>query len=286
MLVFGTAYLVLPALLISLSPRWQHDLYWGVGYLPVYIEFFGVALIALALVYWLIRAVRPVVVRRVVVVVIALAIAVVGVVNFQNNRVMLQLDNAGWQYSRAAVETALDNGVASLSSPQDTLLTVEKFPFATQGFVYFHTGKMLTAVQTLSSFTASDAVQAGMVPATAPAGLTAYSAASTTKAVWCLGSTSSAKDSGAVAMCLVQLLQFKGPSVVVAFVIPLRALVVSPTPGSYVRDAFSSTPLHQFPAVTLQRMGIDGSSAQVTGHTSTWTQYTLSGNQRVKIVNQ
>lgn len=50
--VIGAILWVVPAAIISLSPRWQSELQPGLAYLAVYIEYFGVALILTAMISW------------------------------------------------------------------------------------------------------------------------------------------------------------------------------------------------------------------------------------------
>ena len=62
--LLGIGLLILPNALISLSPRYQAETSWGIGYLPVYLSYFGVALLILATTYGFFRlaasAERPV----------------------------------------------------------------------------------------------------------------------------------------------------------------------------------------------------------------------------------
>lgn len=45
LLIFGFLLLIIPNLLIALSPTYQYLIYWGVSHLPVYISYFGAYLI-------------------------------------------------------------------------------------------------------------------------------------------------------------------------------------------------------------------------------------------------
>jgi len=87
LVVLGSGLLILPNMLISLSPRYQAETSWGIGYLPVYLSYFGVALLLLALIYGLFRlaanAERSVAIALSSVITLALAagVAYAGVVN-------------------------------------------------------------------------------------------------------------------------------------------------------------------------------------------------------------
>jgi hypothetical protein len=81
LVVLGSGLLILPNALISLSPRYQAETSWGIGYLPVYLSYFGVALLILALIYGLFRlaasAEHSVVVALSTVITLALAVGIV-----------------------------------------------------------------------------------------------------------------------------------------------------------------------------------------------------------------
>lgn len=52
----GLALFFLPSLLISFSERYQNEMYWGVGYLPIYFQYFGLAILFTILLVWLTKA--------------------------------------------------------------------------------------------------------------------------------------------------------------------------------------------------------------------------------------
>ncbi len=59
LLWLGLGLWLLPAPLVALSVKYQRELQWGIGYLPVLIEAFGVALVLTVTVAALLRAARP-----------------------------------------------------------------------------------------------------------------------------------------------------------------------------------------------------------------------------------
>jgi len=129
LVVLGSGLLILPNAVISLSPRYQAETSWGIGYLPVYLSYFGVALLLLALIYGLFRlaasAKRSVAVALSTVTTLALAvgIAYVGVVNHANNAIEVENGNAAVWYPRATVMTAMERGLFA-GLPADLRLVV------------------------------------------------------------------------------------------------------------------------------------------------------------------
>jgi hypothetical protein len=86
--LLGLGLLILPNAMISLSPRYQAETSWGIGYLPVYLSYFGVALLLADLTYGLFRlagsAERHAALSTVTTVALGLGIAWVAVVNNTN----------------------------------------------------------------------------------------------------------------------------------------------------------------------------------------------------------
>jgi hypothetical protein len=128
--VLGCGLLILPNALISLSPRFQAETSWGIGYLPVYLSYFGVALLLVALIYGLFRlaasAKRSVAVALSAVTTLALAvgIAYVGVVNHANNGIAVETGNAALWYPRVTVAAAAERGLFT-GVPADSTIVID-----------------------------------------------------------------------------------------------------------------------------------------------------------------
>ena len=51
LLIMGLFILITPSIFVALSTKYQKELYWGVGYLPVYISYFGVTIIFICIIH-------------------------------------------------------------------------------------------------------------------------------------------------------------------------------------------------------------------------------------------
>jgi hypothetical protein len=113
LVAFGACMVVLPGVLISLSPKYQEARWirWGVAYLPVYASYFGVAALLAVGLYVLLRRTKGSSAWKVVACV-AVAVAVfAGVANYGNTASVM----AGWEtfyvFPRQAEQNALIHGV-------------------------------------------------------------------------------------------------------------------------------------------------------------------------------
>jgi hypothetical protein len=128
--LLGCGLLILPNALISLSPRYQAETSWGIGYLPVYLSYFGVALLLFSLIYGLFRlaasAERSVAVALSTVTTFALAvgIAYVSVVNHANNGIAVETGNVAYWYPRVTVAAAAERGLFT-GVPADSTVVID-----------------------------------------------------------------------------------------------------------------------------------------------------------------
>jgi len=107
----GTGLTVLPGVLIVLSPRYQEALQWGLGYLPVYISSFGVALLLGLAMRMLVSGPRSRRISAVIVVVLAVSIAAAATANHFGNRRVVAIQNSVWLTPLDFLRTAVDRGL-------------------------------------------------------------------------------------------------------------------------------------------------------------------------------
>ncbi len=120
----GGGLLVLPGTLLALSPKYQQATWvsWGVGYLPVYISCFGVALLAVAGLQPLLASSLPRVRRTVTGVAIALA-AFLGVLAYGDTGSVIQGWASIYDHPRAIEIAALERGIMAPLADGAALLT-------------------------------------------------------------------------------------------------------------------------------------------------------------------
>ncbi len=120
----GLSFWLLPGITIAMSARYQGQIIPGLGYLPVYLEYFGVGIVAICLALEGYRRIRPISLRPVLSLLIASGLAIGFVFNSQNNRSVIELLNRSFLYPRLAGERALRNGLADFLPAEAQLVSL------------------------------------------------------------------------------------------------------------------------------------------------------------------
>ncbi len=152
--IFGLVLLVLPATLVSLSPRYQKEIYWGVGYLPVYISYFGAVIIALCAIYIIYDKARNCNRNYIMLISLVLAVtfSITGALTYNSNVLVIERLDSSWLYPRLIIEEGLADGLFR-SVPNGSILLVDSSnPWWEQPSFYFmHSGVRLSYVGSISS---------------------------------------------------------------------------------------------------------------------------------------
>lgn len=148
--VLAAALVVLPNVLIALSPRYQTEVTWGLGHLPVYISYFGVALLFAVAVDALLRRLGrrdagPLVYAGVAAV-LAVSIGYCGAATYADNCVEVGHLNLGTLYPRALITTAAERGVFDAVSRKATFSVTEVHPWDTSEFFSVLLGRPINYV--------------------------------------------------------------------------------------------------------------------------------------------
>jgi hypothetical protein len=117
---------VLPALTIGASPRWQNELKYGLGYLPVYYEYFGVATLLALGVGGVLSTLRGRAARASVIGV-SLLLAVSTEQTYRANLVALSSYDGLWTAGRYAIEQSLGDGLLTRVPDDSTILVDNSF---------------------------------------------------------------------------------------------------------------------------------------------------------------
>ena len=112
--ILGFSFTVLPMITVSMSQRYQGQLMPGLGYLPVYMQYYGIAVLILCLVL----SVRSSVGKRAL---CLSAFSVILLLNLQNNRSVTEIMNRSFYEPRNAGEAALRGGILDFL-PEDAVL--------------------------------------------------------------------------------------------------------------------------------------------------------------------
>lgn len=148
----GLLLWVLPALLIALSTGYQQDIFLGVGYLPVYIQYYGIGLLgacACALLLQRLAAYRRL--RALAAASLALAFALVSSLSYCANQEVASLVARAHGDNRANLKAALQAGLLDGVPPQALVILDHEYELwhAREGSTFFyaqHTGKVLNTV--------------------------------------------------------------------------------------------------------------------------------------------
>jgi hypothetical protein len=160
LLLFGLLLAVLPAPLIGVARRYQSELQFGIGHLPVYIEYFGVALLFTCAVGFLAARVRPGgVTAKMLVGVASLLIAAVAVFHGETNRRVVAFLRQPYFTPRHEVEEVLDRGRLLKGVSTDSTLVVDPFPWDYDGGKYFYCYHAGTRFKDVVPSRASEAVE-------------------------------------------------------------------------------------------------------------------------------
>lgn len=114
LLILGFSFAVLPMITVAMSERYQGQLMPGLGYLPVYMQYYGIAILLLCL----LLAFRP---NHGNSALFLSFFIVVLLLNLQNNRAVTAIMNRSFYESRNAGENALHGGILDFL-PSDAVL--------------------------------------------------------------------------------------------------------------------------------------------------------------------
>lgn len=118
----GMSFWLLPAVTIAVSQRYQGQLIPGLGYLPVFLEYFGISMIIVCFAIFVSQKIRNPLVLTIGKIVAVCALFLTILVNQQNNRTVTDLLNRTFLYPRAAGEKALQSGMLDFLPNQAVLI--------------------------------------------------------------------------------------------------------------------------------------------------------------------
>jgi hypothetical protein len=143
--IFGLFLLILPGVLVALSPKYQHELSWGTGYLPVYISYFGVMIIAICAIYKIYEKIYINNKKHVfsISLVFALIFSLTGSITYASNVSTFDELNNEWLYPRMIIENSLKDGLFKFVPDGAVLLTDPSHIWDQPGFYLMNSGVRL-----------------------------------------------------------------------------------------------------------------------------------------------
>jgi hypothetical protein len=150
-LSLGISLLILPGALISLSPKYQYQNYigWGTGYLPVYLSYFGLVMLSLALLFSIYRLKFIQSHRKfasALSIIISLFFCCIGTINYTHNNIVVDGLNGTWSYPREVLENGIKNGLFNIVPEKAYLIVDSNYPWDQPPFYRMHYNKKLSHV--------------------------------------------------------------------------------------------------------------------------------------------
>lgn len=146
--LIGLSLLVLPAVIISLSPKYQMALVWGIGYLPVYISYFGLIMITTYVVHMIYSKLNHINKKsfQIILPVFALILVILAGTTYSNNITAVENSNLQWLYPREIVEKSEENGLFKSIPNGSVLLVDSNYPWDQPAFYRTHSSSNFKSI--------------------------------------------------------------------------------------------------------------------------------------------
>lgn len=146
--IFGFSLFILPSLLLSSSPKYQHELTAGIGYLPVFVSYFGVSLMIVAFLIMASNLLSRVDKRLFlsIIIIFSLVFSSIVTINYISSRVVVETVDSGWLYPRALMESGLHNGIFNQVPPDSFLFAQNSYRWDQPEFYIMYGGVKLRGI--------------------------------------------------------------------------------------------------------------------------------------------
>lgn len=138
MIGIGFSLLVAPALLIGVSTKYQRELYWGIGNLVVYLEYFGFTLLLILIFGGLLNLLKNKIARRIAAAVLSLGLGFIVFVLMQDNRTIIGFKNSEY-YPVKVIDEGAERGIFS-ELEDDSVFVIENLGFPPKGYFSYRAG--------------------------------------------------------------------------------------------------------------------------------------------------
>ena len=125
-------------LFVAISNKYQVELKWGLGYLPVYYSYFGISLLITACIFWITK--KNIMSKTI----ISIIMSVILVISFLSNINVINVMDNRFREPRTTLEHTLQSGLLDRIRDGD-YLSIERVPFSflTPGFIYRYSNKKI-----------------------------------------------------------------------------------------------------------------------------------------------
>lgn len=140
--------LVAPAAMIALSKKYQDQLVWGIGYIPVYISYFGLALLAALALFWLLAHLSFASNRnkRTLLDLITVGVSLLIAGNRTINVSVAQRIDGSYKAPRDLIEVSARLGMFKTMANGDPLLITQTASWLTEDFLVQHTKRAIKPI--------------------------------------------------------------------------------------------------------------------------------------------
>ena len=127
--------------MIALARSYQSLLVFGIGYIPVYIQYFGACILLIGIASYITLKVRSTIIKQLLSVVLAVTLSIIYLVNLQNNRLIVEKMNQTYWYPRNILEVSAKNRIFDTVPTTSTLImeTDDNLSLDYPPFIYFLT---------------------------------------------------------------------------------------------------------------------------------------------------
>ena len=144
--IFGALFIFLSTIPISLSKRYQLEVAWGIGYLPVYIAYFGSASILLGIILHIVNKLKIKIVKNIFIVFVSTFVGVTGFLNLQNNKLVIENLNSIFKNPRDLVEIFLKSSFISTIKENETIISLDEGHWDNPFFYFYITNKKYNVI--------------------------------------------------------------------------------------------------------------------------------------------
>ena len=134
LMAFGSVFFVTPAFLVALSAKYQLEFDWfggwGIGYVPVYLQYFGAfSLLSCLLLYGARALPYSPLLARTTRVAFVFAAGCIALINLSSNRLVVEKSNIDMYYRRVTLENALIDNLLKDVPENSSILIKDKYAF-------------------------------------------------------------------------------------------------------------------------------------------------------------
>ncbi len=126
LLSIGISFLFFPSILIALSVKYQNELLFGIGYIPVFFSYFGIVSLIILFIYILYDKYKKHNIHYIIktVHIISLIFLLLTIFTYYTNWITIRESNDEWLYPRNLMEDGIKNGLLDIV-PKDSIFIID-----------------------------------------------------------------------------------------------------------------------------------------------------------------